>query len=82
MGNEAGKGKYAKMDKVEAPETKGDQGFSSDGSSSYAAQNTESKRSPTRKFASLRQGINSGYHSIVLSPKADEKDDPGGIVQK
>ena len=81
MGNEAGKGKYAKMDKVEAPKSNGDHDYSSGGSSSYAAQNAESKRSPTR-FASLRQGINSGYHSIVLSPKADEKDDPGGIVQK
>ena len=82
MGNEAGKGKYAKMDKVEVPNSSSNGNAYSNGSSSYAAQNKESYSSPISKLSSLKQGINSGYHSIVLSPTTDEKGDSGGNFHK
>lgn len=75
MGNEVGKGKYAKMGKVDAANStnridKSDQ--SSKTTSRYVAPVEESGNSPLSKLASLKQGINSGYHSVVLSPKPDD----------
>lgn len=82
MGNEAGKGKYAKMDKVEVPNSSSNGDAYGNGSSRYAVQNKESNSSSMSKLSSLKQGINSGYHSIVLSPATDEKGDSGGSFQK
>lgn len=75
MGNDLGKGKYAKMDKVDAasPSKEKNRDEANDNKvSNYAAASTESKNTTISKLSSLKQGINSGYHSIVLSPRSEE----------
>ena len=83
MGNEIGKGKYAKMDKVEVASSSSDLNSTTnkDKTSSYVTPDNESKRSPISTITSLKQGINSGYHSIALSPKSQDNEDSSGSIQ-
>ena len=80
MGNEAGKGKYAKMDKAEVPNSSSKEDAYCDESSRYVMQTKESKNSSISVLASLKQGINSGYHSIVLNPNAEATERTGRNV--
>lgn len=74
MGNEAGKGKYSKMDHGDTSEDSGINKTRNDTATSLDELDSASSIKTTTK-----QGINcSGYHSIGISPKAAENTDIGG----
>ena len=77
MGNEVGKGKYAKMDQAELT-SNDDPGKSNTKNGNVIDEirvEATNDNSAVSKLKSLKQGVSSGYHSIVLSPRPDDTRD-------
>lgn len=81
MGNEAGKGKYAKMNQGEGNSENSEESkrtVASNGNISQQSATEDSAGGALSKITGLKQGVNSGYHSIVLSPKSAEDSETNG----